>query len=650
MAEIDSANQNNRSDNYRSNRDRLKEITDSIETGIQELFQSEHYAQYLQTMSRFHRYSVNNQVLIHMQKPNATLVAGFNKWKNQFGRNVMRGERGIRIIAPTPYNKKVSREKLDPDTHLPVLDDKGQTVMEEMTVRVPMFRAVTVFDVSQTEGRPLPKLAHDLSGNVEHYDVFMEALKRSSPVPLSVEEIQSGMDGYFDPEHMRIALRDGMSEVQTVSAAIHEMAHALLHNRNKVKDGIGEKEQQSDITRNSEEVQAESISYAVCAYFGIATGENSFGYIASWSKDKTLPELRESLEIINNTAGGLIDTIDHHYAEIMKERETELLAAESVQAADNTAIAIEPPIQEQPQVVQDVLPDPAVSVEALQAYGYTDDSMVPLTRNRAMEFFERDIPVFLLFKNNKEQMAFSANEILNHGGLFGIDRSEWEAVKSQYPFVTENKWQNQFLKDKSDGYCVYQLRDDRDTAGILYLNRNRLHTIGRDVEYDNYAAVYSGTLSEDESLMKNLDDIYMRFNVDKPQNYEGRSLSVSDIIAIKRDGVVSCHYVDSVGFSDIPKFIPENRLKNAEVSVEDDYGMIDGIINNGAKEQPEIRAKAANTPNLSALFEAANRVISEDKPEHEDGRKASVLAKLQTPTPPRNDRTAQKKSAERDLI
>ena len=189
-----------------SSRDRLKEITASIEDGIKELFQSETYAQYLQTMSRFHHYSVNNQVLIHMQKPDATLVAGFNKWKNQFGRNVIKGEHGIKIIAPTPFKKKIEQEKLDPDTQLPMLDEDGKIITEEKTIQIPMYKPVTVFDVSQTEGKPLPQLAHDLSGNVANYDVFMEALRRSSPVPISIEVMRGGMDGYFDLEHQDIAI------------------------------------------------------------------------------------------------------------------------------------------------------------------------------------------------------------------------------------------------------------------------------------------------------------------------------------------------------------------------------------------------------------------------------------------------------------
>ena len=703
-----------------SSRDRLKEITASIEDGIKELFQSETYAQYLQTMSRFHHYSVNNQVLIHMQKPDATLVAGFNKWKNQFGRNVIKGEHGIKIIAPTPFKKKIEQEKLDPDTQLPMLDADGKIITEEKTIQIPMYKPVTVFDVSQTEGKPLPQLAHDLSGNVANYDVFMEALRRSSPVPISVEVMGGGMDGYFDLEHQDIAIRKGMSEVQTVSAVIHEMAHALLHNRTKDTE-----EKTPELSRSTEEVQAESISYAVCAYYGIATGDNSFGYIASWSKDKTLPELRESLEVISKTADGLINDIDRHYAEILKEREAELIAAEpamamerlyvvderylhvqrtdtgvdytiydkasmkeidggqldmeistlaesaleicnshgigqnaplqvadigildELQAAQDAVIAIEPPVQENPEPETDTPADPAISVEARNAYGYTDDAMLPLTKERAMELFERDVPVYLLYGDNTEAMAFEQTEILNHDGIFGIDRADWEAVKEQFPVITENRWQKAFQQNPSDSYCIYQLRRDPELAELRFMNSQYLREHGLEPAFDHYEAVYSGSLPSDGSTEARLDDLYMKFNTAHPQDFTGHSLSVSDIVVLKQQGAVSSHYVDSVGFVQFPAFLPDNYLKNAEMSMEDDYGMIDGIINNGPKEQPETKPKA---PDLSALFEAARQVVQEDKQVSEPGKKPSVLAMLHAPAPSRSEKTAQTKSAERDLI
>ena len=703
-----------------SSRDRLKEITASIEDGIKELFQSETYAQYLQTMSRFHHYSVNNQVLIHMQKPDATLVAGFNKWKNQFGRNVIKGEHGIKIIAPTPFKKKIEQEKLDPDTQLPMLDEDGKIITEEKTIQIPMYKPVTVFDVSQTEGKPLPQLAHDLSGNVANYDVFMEALRRSSPVPISIEVMRGGMDGYFDLEHQDIAIRKGMSEVQTVSAVIHEMAHALLHNRTKDTE-----EKTPEISRSTEEVQAESISYAVCAYYGIATGENSFGYIASWSKDKTLPELRESLEVISKTADGLINDIDGHYAAILKEREAELIASEpamamerlynvdgrylhvqrtdtgvdytiydrtsmkeldggqldmeistlaeaaleickshgigqnaslqfadigildELQASQDAAISIETPVQEPPEPETDIPPDPAISVEARNSYGYTDDAMLPLTKERALELFERDVPVYLLYGDNTEAMVFEQTEILNHDGIFGIDRADWEAVKEQFPVISENKWQKAFLQNPADSYCIYQLRRDPELAELRFMNSQYLWEHGLEPAFDHYEAVYSGSLPSDGSTEARLDDLYMKFNTAHPQNFTGHSLSVSDIVVLRQQGAVSSHYVDSVGFVQLPAFLPDNYLKNAEISMEDDYGMIDGIINNGPKEQPEVKPKA---PDLSALFEAARQVVQEDKQAPEPGKKPSVLAMLHAPAPPRSEKSEQTKSAERDMI
>ena len=387
-----------------TNRERLQEITAGIEQGIKELFESEKYMRYLSVMSKFHRYSVNNTMLIYMQRPDATLVAGFNKWKNQFERHVKKGEHGITIIAPTPYKKKIEEMKRDPDTHAPILDADGKAVMEEKEIEIPMFRPVKVFDVSQTDGKPLPELASSLSGTVPHYEAFMEALRRSAPVPIEFEPMAGNMDGYFSSEQQRIAIREGMSEVQTVSAAVHETAHSKLHDPKKyeieqswkvVMDSGGgtvrdfqsgfatevEAEQfatemgwrfvdenrfewrlevQEDLTavkqaaknRNTEEVEAESISYAVCQYFGIQTGENSFGYIASWSKDKELKELRASLETINKTSCELINDIERNYKEICKERGIDLTAAPE-------------PEQTSPQAAEEVSQPSAEYQEAL---------------------------------------------------------------------------------------------------------------------------------------------------------------------------------------------------------------------------------------------------------------------------------------------
>ena len=306
-----------------TNKERLKEIVDGIEQGIKDLFQSERYRTYLSVMSRFHRYSVNNTLLIYLQKPNASLVAGFNKWKYQFGRYVKKGERGITIIAPTPFKKKIEEVKLDPDTKAPMLDDEGRQIMVEREVSIPMFKPVKVFDVSQTAGKPLPELAATLTGAVQQYDVFLEALRRTAAIPVYIKPIQQNTDGYFNLTDQTITIREGMSEVQTICALVHEITHSRLHNYEKARAEAAarnseEKPVQKD--RRTEEVEAESVSFSVCQYFGIQTGENSFGYIASWSEGKELKELRDSLETISKTADTLITDIEKRFLEVCRER------------------------------------------------------------------------------------------------------------------------------------------------------------------------------------------------------------------------------------------------------------------------------------------------------------------------------------------
>ena len=244
-------------------------------------------------------------------------------------------------------------------------------------------------------------------------------------------------------------------------------------------------------------------------------------------------------------------------------------------------------------------------------------------------------------------MAFEQTEILNHDGIFGIDRADWEAVKEQFPVITENRWQKAFQQNSADSYCIYQLRRDSELAELRFMNSQYLREHGLEPAYDHYEPVYSGSLPSDGSTEARLDDLYMKFNTAHPQDFTGHSLSVSDIVVLKQQGAVSSHYVDSVGFVQLPAFLPDNYLKNAEMSMEDDYGMIDGIINNGPKEQPEVKPKA---PDLSALFEAARQVVQEDKQVSEPGEKPSVLAMLHAPAPSRSEKTAQTKSAERDLI
>ena len=940
-------------ENKPTNRERLREITDGIEQGIKELFESEKYMRYLSVMSRFHRYSVNNTMLIYMQKPDATLVAGYNKWKDQFERHVKKGEHGITIIAPTPYKKKIEEQKLDPDTKAPILDKDGKIVTEEKEIEIPMFRPVKVFDVSQTDGKPLPELASSLSGNVPNYEAFMEALRRSAPVPITFEAMAADTDGYFSADHQKIAIRQGMSEVQTVSATVHEIAHSKLHNQKKIQIANDEQYQEIELfdklglfsngriardnlpegvycydlrgsdydpgdpvcveervvvnhagsvlltepleltedgrlmlteekglnftggfstlsqflqkqrkDRHTEEVEAESISYAVCKYFGIETGENSFGYIASWSQGKELKELRASLETINKTSGTLISDIERHYKEICKERgidphakvepetapieqpadaikvsdrlptgdltyyvaecmefpnlgeyhdnlsleeairiyqeipaermngikgigfelkdgsdyegpfpiltgqtidldtiqaidyyrdnplvqkavkelaaampEMEVLGADANQQEalflidDATYLHIQscdsgwdytlydaasmkeldggqldmPEISRMKAVLQicddnDLgrdsvkyaplsmietlqeaayqqmqaeasqmaassqlpeaqeqaldeypMPDEQVSTPDMQEYGYSYDGMLPVTRERALELDAAGLTVYVLHEDNTESMVFDSQEIMDHGGLFGVDREEWEKSPQFHEKVMERQEHQQereqaFLAQNRDCFAIYQVSRD-DPQNVRFMNLDWLKSHDISIDRSNYDLIYTAPLRESGTVPEQLEKLYEQFNLQKPADFHSPSMSVSDIVAIKQEGKVSYHYCDSVGFTQIPGFLPENPLKNAEMAVEDDYGMIDGIINNGAKEptvaELEQQARSGQSISLMDLAAAAHR--------EEREKKKSVMEQLKSQPKAEHKKTAPKKSAEREI-
>ena len=312
--------------------EKLKEITDRLEQGITELFDSERYKEYLRVMSKFHNYSFNNTLLIAMQKPDASLIAGFTAWKNQFQRNVKKGEKGIKIIAPSPFKIKQETEKIDPQTQKPVIGRDGKPVTEEKEITIPAYKVVSVFDVSQTEGKELPDIAVDaLTGDVEQYSDFFAALEKTSPVPIGFEKIEGGAHGYYHLEDKRIALDEGMSELQTLKTAIHEIAHAKLHDidLNAPKD-----EQQPRVDRRTREVEAESVAYTVCQHYGLDTSDYSFGYVAGWSSGRELAELKSSLETIRSAAADIINSIDGHIAELQKQREAEKAAPDLAAAQE----------------------------------------------------------------------------------------------------------------------------------------------------------------------------------------------------------------------------------------------------------------------------------------------------------------------------
>ena len=747
-----------------TNRERLQEITAGIEQGIKELFQGEKYAHYLSVMSKFHRYSINNAMLIYMQRPDATLVAGYNKWKNQFGRHVKKGEHGITIIAPTLYKKKIEEMKRDPDTQAPILDANGQAIMEEREVEIPMFRPVKVFDVSQTDGKPLPELVSSLSGTVPNYEAFLEALRRTAPVPIEFEPMAENLDGYFSSDQQRIAIREGMSEVQTISAAVHEVAHSKLHDSKKyeaeptwkivmVSEGGTKKdyrldfateaeaeqaaaedgwryvdenqfewrlEVEEDLTavkqaaknRNTEEVEAESISYAVCQYFGIQTGENSFGYIASWSKDKELKELRASLETINKTSCELINDIERNYKEICKERGIDLTAAPELEQTPQQTVEEKAPAEEvsQPSVgyseallvlddttylhvqpcdtgwdytlydaatrkqldggqldapelplstaalkicemhdmggqsiqyaplsmietlqeaaVQQMqaaaqaaapettmlpdapeqhldeypMPDPTLTQDDLEKSGYLDGDLLPLSKERAYELMERDLTVYIIQEGEKPEMAFDTADLDAHDGIFALSRDEWERT-SEFHGKVQDRMNHQeereraFLDYGGDCFAIYQVKHTDDLRDIRYESLERLKASGQEVQHSNYDLVYTAPLNGSGGTPERL---YQQFNLQKPTDFHSPSMSVSDIVAIRQGGRLSCYYCDSFGFEQIPGFLPGNPLKNAEMSVEDDYGMIDGIINNGPKEPQEQEKKKSVVEQLKA--------------------------------------------------
>jgi len=859
-----------------TNRERVKEIVAGIEQNIQELFQSEMYLDYLRTMSRFHSYSVNNTILIHMQRPHAAQpVAGFHKWK-QFGRHVKKGERGLTIIAPTPLKKKIEEMKLDPDTRAPVLDEDGNVIMEERTVEIPLFKPVKVFSADQTEGKPLPSLASDLTGDVRQYEAFMEALRRTSPVPIEIKPLAPSTDGVFSNSTQSITIREGMSEVQTVCATVHEMAHAVLHNRERDRLAAAagtDMEPPKAKDTSTKEVEAESVSFAVCQYYGIDTSANSLGYIATWSKDRSLPELRASLETITKTVSSLISGIDHHFAEICMERGIDLTAQQPEQKdpelpdtperfisdmldmmdslyeagitsrnfppenrelihanlvgvlhinthivrealeqlvredtgaeeargmlarldglvqsvplkeyvcklednprpvgtedrcliqayvrtnqgtlepervlfagtaevcarllkklresnlqpgdffhaalagsgpfqyaardgavmcpfldddgrvylgrkehydnhghyinADNSLVYIsdnerifsllsgtgygytqaelveqdfftqgdyaefealrtgvlaqfeqierplfagEPFRFVQPDTPEPVspsasqweeavqpelpdtrldeypLPDASLAADDLVKLGYSGGDLLPLSRYRAEALLQQDMTIYTIETGENPEMVFDQEDLMERpeGAMFAVPREEWEASPTFQQAVAERmdrqeERERAFLDHRGDCFAIYQLRDDPSLRDICFESLDWLRSKGREVERGSYDLIYTAPLSSEGGSDAALDQLWYKFNNEHPADYQHPSVSVSDIIAIRQDGVLSFHYCDSFGFQQLPDFIqPENAPENKELPA--------GRLERGEKKSVLARLNAA---------------------------------------------------------
>lgn len=495
--------------------EKLKEITDRLEQGIMELFDSERYKEYLRVMSKFHNYSFNNTLLIAMQKPDASLIAGFNAWKNNFGRNVMKGQKGIKILAPSPFKVKKEMQKIDPQTQKPVIGKDGKPVTEEKEITIPAFKVVSVFDVSQTEGRELPDIAVNmLTGDVEHYKDVFAALEKTSPVPVGFEKIEGGAHGYYHLEDKRIALDEGMSELQTLKTLIHEIAHAKLHDID-LNAPLEDLENRPD--RRTREVQAESIAYTVCQHYGLDTSDYSFGYVAGWSAGRELAELKSSLETIRSTAAEIIDSIDEHIAELQKEQA-------QTQDAPREKAAM-------PEYIYKIEANPRTTGDNdrffLQAY-------LPQENGRAK------IGDVLYIGN-----LAKCRELM--GGLNAGELTQGE-VKELYAKAQEAE------ADK-DTFSIYQLKQGDETRDFRFEPYDRLQAAGNAVDKANYELVYSAELTPGTSL----EDIYTRFNIDHPKDFKGHSLSVSDVVVLHQNGQDAAHYVDSFGYKEVPEFLQEKQ-------------------------------------------------------------------------------------------
>ena len=512
--------------------DKLKEITDRLEQGITELFESERYKEYLRVMSKFHNYSFNNTLLIAMQKPDASLVAGFSSWKNNFGRNVMKGEKGIKIIAPSPFTVKQEVEKTDPQTGKPVIGKDGKPVTEEKEIKVPAYKVVSVFDVSQTEGRELPDIAVDeLTGDVDRFKDFFAALEQASPVPIGFEKIEGGAHGYYHLEEKRIAIDEGMSDLQTIKTAIHEIAHAKLHD---IDLNAPKEEQKPRVDRRTREVEAESVAYTVCQHYGLDTSDYSFGYVAGWSSGKELAELRGSLETIRNTAAEMINAIDGHFAELQKAQEKEKAqpqhegsTPEQPEAAPQEKAAFTP--ETIYRVRRNPYSDREENAYLLQAYVTQENGRAKMGE--------------VLFRGTPEK----CRELL--GQLNAGELTEGQ-VKELYA-----KAQEQPETGRDDTFSIYQLKDGDETRDYRFEPYDRLQAAGLTVDRANYELVYTAPLVPGTSL----DDIFTRFNIDHPKDFKGHSLSVSDVVVLHQDGQDTAHYVDRGDFKQVPEFLQEKQ-------------------------------------------------------------------------------------------
>ena len=548
--------------------EKLKEITDRLEQGIAELFDSERYKEYLKVMSKFHNYSFRNTVLIAMQKPDASLVAGFSAWKNNFERNVMKGQKGIKIIAPSPYKIKQEMQKIDPHTQKPIIGKDGKPVTEEKEVTIPAYKVVSVFDVSQTEGKELPDIAVDeLTGDVDRYKDFFAALEKTSPVPIAFENIEGGSHGYYHLEDKRIAINEGMSELQTLKTAIHEIAHAKLHDidLNAPKD-----EQQPHVDRRTREVEAESVAYTVCQHYGLDTSDYSFGYVAGWSSGRELSELKSSLETIRSAAAEIINSIDENLAELQKAQDKEQTAGQEQPTREEKAAPKEQPQPEAPakadtagkEKPEAAAPGKSGAQEkagAAPKEAFTPETIYKMRRNPYGDSPENShlLQAYVTQENGRAKMGDvlytgtpeKCRELMGQLKSGGLTEGD---VKQLYAKAQETA---QTAGQDKDTFSIYQIKGGDETRDFRFEPYDRLQAAGNVVDRANYELVYSAPLAPETSL----EDIYTRFNIDHPKDFKGHSLCVSDVVVLHQDGQDAAHFVDSVGFREVPEFLQEQK-------------------------------------------------------------------------------------------
>jgi len=538
----------------------LQEITRKLEEGVKEMLTSENYTEYLKVMSQFHDYSFNNTMLIAMQKPEATLVAGYQAWQKKFERHVKKGEKGIQIIAPAPIREKEEVEKIDPVTNEPVLKENGQPETEIITHVIPRFRVATVFDVSQTDGKPLPEFAvEDLTASVENYEAFMKAITDVSPVPIRFDEIEGEAHGYYHLVDKEIVIQEGMSEGQTMKTAIHEVSHAKLHDR-EIMEELGVRKEK--LTR---EVEAESIAYCVCQYFGLDTSEYSFPYIGSWSSGKDMKELRASMDTIRKTAGEFIDSMTEALQQLMREQQEKEHPeqAEEYQQAEFYDV---PSLFSNGRVDRESLPE---GIFCYELRGADYDPGHPLTVEEHVTVNHAATILTAVPVTIPEQESLRLGDGLNFTGgeqtipeyLQEMAVRNMEADKGIVESAIGRNNENLYLSGTEERYAIYQITDHSKGREYQFMGLDFVTSHDMAVDAADYAFIYGGRLSGEETL----DSLYEKFNLNHPAGYEGHSLSVSDVVVMQRDGQTKAYYVDSFGFKELPDFIRQ-RLHEAEMN------------------------------------------------------------------------------------